>query len=59
MIERGWRHLLPIIAAGQRQMMQQSGAGAMRAFAFQAFDQRGGFRRDGAQLAAARGAVWE
>src|SRR6266853_1317554 len=46
-IERGGRQAGLLGLVGQRQLPQQSGAGAMRVLAFEAFNEGGGFRRDG------------
>ena len=51
-IERGSRQARLVALVGQRQLAQQRGAGTMRVLAFEAFNERGGFRRDGAGLAA-------
>ena len=52
-IERGGRQIgLLLVGVGQGQMIQERGAGARRTLALESFEQRGGLRRDGAELAA-------
>src|SRR6266849_4412372 len=51
-IERGGRQAGLVRLASRRQRAQQGGTGAARVLAFEPFDQRGGFRRDGAHLPA-------
>jgi hypothetical protein len=46
-IERGSRQAGLLGLVGQRQFAQQSGAGTMRVLALEAFNEGGGFRRDG------------
>jgi hypothetical protein len=49
-IERGGRQAGLLRLVGQGQLAQQSGAGAMRVLAFEAFDEGGGLGCDGAGL---------
>ena len=51
-VERGGRQSGFVLRVGRRQLAQQRGAGAMRVLTLETFDERGGFRRDGALLAA-------
>jgi hypothetical protein len=51
-IDRGGRQAALLRLVGQGQLAQQSGAGAMRVLAFEAFDEGGGFGCDGTGLPA-------
>ena len=51
-VQRGGGHAGIVLSGGQGQFAQQGGAGAMRVFAFETFDQVGELRGDGARLSA-------
>lgn len=49
-VARGGRQVMVI--AGESELIEQRSAGAMRVFTLEPFDERGGFRSDGARLTA-------